>query len=145
MPDHPQRRHFTRREIAEMRAILVECWPLAFMPKSAPKKPLKVGIRNDIYERMPDFDGRLIAAIGDYTSGRTYLDHIVEGTVRVRLDGSVAGIVTVGQAEHAVTRRQENDRRIDAVRRHKIEGARAQEQAAEAIDISDETVVWEAA
>ena len=80
------------------------------MPHGAPKKPLKVGIREDIFSRLrSQFDGRRLMrmlkwALPDYCGGPTYLRALTEGTDRVDLEGNPCGVVTKGEAEHALKR-----------------------------------------
>ena len=97
----------TRRnkKVMKTRAILAERFPLAFFPRHFTKKPLKVGIDRDAKARCPDLLFTDIArAIKDYVSGPKYWLAMVEGAVRVDLDGSPAGTVGDAAAAYAAKR-----------------------------------------
>ena len=84
------------------RELLAERFPACFKPKGAMKLPLKIGIYHDVLAALPEVGRhRLHDAFADYTNGPKYLTQIVEGAVRVALDGSPAGLVTAKEAEHA--------------------------------------------
>ena len=90
------------RRAAVTRELLVKTYPNCFAGKGKPKRPLAVGIFEDILNQFPEIGfKRLQEALDDYTSGPTYLKSIVDGAERVRLDGSCLGVVTAGQAQHA--------------------------------------------
>jgi ProP effector len=87
----------------EVRAQLVERFPLCFMPKGAEKRPLKIGIRADLYavEDLGITRARLKVALYDYTRGLKYARNVVEGTERIDLSGASAGLVTADDARSA--------------------------------------------
>lgn len=94
------REEFQRRqqEILQVRAAVVHQFPNCFVPKGAPKRPLKVGIVKDLLaagrEAFPGLSVRLIKAfLADYCGGANYHKAMVKGAVRVDLNGSFAGIV----------------------------------------------------
>ncbi|MGE3279940.1 MAG: ProQ/FINO family protein [Alphaproteobacteria bacterium] len=124
IPRHRQRSNIAR----EVRARLVERFPAAFQPKGAPKIPLALGVYAEIRTRCPDISARRIAiALHDYTSGWKYLTALVDGAIRVDLDGNPASAVS---AEHAA----EAQRRVEkiAAKRSKRRGGRPPvQQAAE--------------
>jgi sRNA-binding protein len=101
----------TGADIHRMRALLVERWPSCFSPKGAQKRPLKVGIVQEVVAALPGARPALIAtAIADYAAGPTYLGNMVAGAERIDLDGRQAGRVTGDDARHAVARRAESDK-----------------------------------
>ena len=88
--------------IMQTRSILVERFPLAFMPRGAPKIPLKVGIFNDLIGRCPDIHRRALkSAMWDYCRGPKYLAGLLYKADRIDLDGCMAGSVTDKEAEQA--------------------------------------------
>jgi sRNA-binding protein len=94
-----------RRRAAEVRRILTERFPLAFMPKGASKPPLKVGTYGDVRVAAPDLTSKDVRlALNDYTGGATYLRNVIVGAVRIDLNGESAGTVTEDQAAHAAGR-----------------------------------------
>jgi ProP effector len=86
--------------------ILVEMWPGCFVPMRAPiKKPLKLGIGEDILLQLPELGARLVAtALEDYTYEANYARAIVAGADRFDLDGKPCGKVTVREQDHAAWR-----------------------------------------
>ena len=102
------REEFQRRqqEILQVRAAVVHEFPNCFVPKGAPKRPLKIGIVKDLLaagrEAFPDLSVRLIKAfLTDYCGGPNYHKAMVKGAVRVDLNGSFAGIVDDSAARFA--------------------------------------------
>lgn len=102
----------------ETRNLLVQHFPLAFMPAGAPKRPLALWIGDHVALALPEIGRtRLANALFDYTSGPTYLRACVEGAARIGLDGKEAGVVTAAQAAYAASRiaaMEENERRQKA-------------------------------
>lgn len=85
-----------------LRLLFVQKFPKTFMPSGVPKIPLKIGIFEDLCAALSWFPKRAIgAALDDYKSGTTYLQILVEGAVRVDLEGFPAGIVSVNDAKRA--------------------------------------------
>ena len=85
--------------------VLCERFPLAFMPTGEPKKPLKIGIFDDLLAACPDIEpARIKIAMEDYCHGPRYLIEQVEGAMRVGLDGQATGAVTTHQQEGADSR-----------------------------------------
>lgn len=94
-----------RNRIAATRERLVEAFPACFAPAGAVKTPLQIGIHRDIRRRMAGLQSADVwLAIEDYVSGETYLGHMVEGAVRIDLDGRPAGVVTAEEAVVAAAR-----------------------------------------
>jgi ProP effector len=95
----------SNRKNAIVRGEFVSRFPLAFMPKGAPKIPLKIGIREDIFARCPDLDRVAVhLALADYTGGPTYQRNVVVGRSRVDLDGNYTSPITEDEAIHALVR-----------------------------------------
>jgi ProP effector len=80
--------------------ILRQRFPAAFARLSARKRrPLKIGIRDDIIAAVPEIDAAEIGrAVRLYTGGRAYVEHCVAGAQRIGLGGEPAGIVTADEA-----------------------------------------------
>ena len=96
-----------------MQARLAELFPACF---GKPERPLKVGIAQDIMARQPDLDVHAIrVALAAYCSKASYLAVIVEGAVRIDLDGNAAGTVDAGQAGYA-RKQLAKKRRLEANR-----------------------------
>jgi ProP effector len=81
---------------------LVKAFPAAFTLNSSQVRPLKLGIKDDIYARSDMSHRRITVALRIYCGGANYLAACTEGAVRVDLAGEQAGSVTGAEAEHAV-------------------------------------------
>jgi ProP effector len=103
-------------------AELAELWPQCFVVYARRRKPLKVGIRDDLvaYGYAKEAVG---AALRCYTASSGYLWALKPGSPRVDLDGQAAGVVSNSDAAFASE--------LLAKRRERKE-ARRQQQAAEA-------------
>jgi ProP effector len=87
---------------AEMRSVLVARFPLAFMPKGAWKKPLKIGIFDDILKRCPELNEEAVKfALIDYCNGVKYLRNMIANTMRVDLDGTPSSQITPDEQQHS--------------------------------------------
>jgi len=68
-------------------------------------KPLAIGIRQAIADRAPDLAGpprwRLHQALWRYCSRPEYMAGLVQGAVRIDLDGKPLGVVTATEAANA--------------------------------------------
>ncbi len=98
-----------QKQIAlEARQRLVECYPLTFMPKGALKKPLKIGIFNDlITDKSHGLSrNRITIALRDYCRGAGYFVALIEGAPRFDLQGQRSGEVTKPQADKAADEMQ---------------------------------------
>jgi len=86
-----------------VRETLVERFPKCFMPKGAIKRPLMVGIREQITARCPHLTEIEVGiALRDYTRGNhKYRSQLFCGAERVNLDGEVVGYVSQEEAESA--------------------------------------------
>jgi len=96
----------TLQDIDVILALLAEQFPGCFTTEwHLPHRPLKIGIDRDLAERCPALDRRERGAVMRcYTSRLMYLQSLVEGAVRIDLDGSPAGEVTAKEAEFAAAR-----------------------------------------
>ncbi|WP_371346509.1 ProQ/FINO family protein [Ancylobacter sp. IITR112] len=104
-----EKRRRWRLEATATRALLAERFPRCFAPKGEPKRPLKLGIHNDLRAAVPDISRRLIRiALDDYTTGNSYLRAMAAGAARLDLDGWPAGEVSI---THAKLARQQLERR----------------------------------
>jgi ProP effector len=79
-------------------AALIESFPAAFA--STGRKPLKLGIRDDLIARgiAAEVATKGLAA---YCTSTGYLNATKAGAVRIDLDGNEVGAVTAKEAEHA--------------------------------------------
>jgi ProP effector len=82
-------------------AELVAQFPKAFTLDSAGVRPLKLGIRDDLYGLSAISHRRIVAALARYCKSPTYLKATTEGAARVDLAGEAAGTVTATEAQHA--------------------------------------------
>ena len=85
------------------REIMVQRFPLCFVPRGTNKKPLAIGIREQVIARCSDLSPDDIAlALRDYTRGlHHYRSQLFFGAGRVDLDGKPCGSVSREDAEHA--------------------------------------------
>src|SRR5215467_4944494 len=89
-----------RRRAATLAAVtaLIEMFPAAFT--STARKPLKLGIRDDLIARgiAAEVATKVLAA---YCTSTGYLNATKAGAARIDLDGNEVGAVTAEEAEHA--------------------------------------------
>lgn len=120
----------------EVIAFLAESFPQCFCIEGE-AKPLKIGIFQDIVERVPEESQisktRLRSALRLYTSSWRYLHGIKAGATRVDLDGNACGQLDEQHVEHARKQLEEAKARVQAHR------AQQRARKAEAGDTSDET------
>ncbi len=87
-----------RESIQKAITVLCEKFPKAFSLKQEEIKPLKIGIINDLKEKISELDGislsKIRAAVRKYTYSIQYLDVVKEGAKRVDLDGNEVSEVT---------------------------------------------------
>jgi ProP effector len=81
-------------------------FPRAFPRNPAPKVPLKVGILKDVLARaaslgLSERDAR--NGVKLWCRGQRYWTCLIEGTVRVDLNGANAGVVTAAEAEYGTS------------------------------------------
>ncbi|PJG59215.1 RNA chaperone ProQ [Aeromonas cavernicola] len=104
----------------EIVAYLVEKFPACFVAEGE-AKPLKIGIFQDLAERLAD-DAKvsktmLRSALRQYTSSWRYLHGLKAGQARVDLDGNLGELLTEEHIEHARQALKESKERVFANRR----------------------------
>jgi len=82
-------------------AALAVAFPRAFSTEPEQMKPLSIGIKQRIYARCTLSHREVGDALRRYTGRVAYLHVIVEGAVRIDLDGTASGNVTAKEATHA--------------------------------------------
>ena len=97
-------------------AILAEKFPAAFSVFQKRRKPLKIGIRQDLELALGDsVDSRKLAkTLRYYTNNYEYLKAIIRGSDRVDLNGNYAGKVTDEERRGALVRLKAFNVRRDA-------------------------------
>jgi ProP effector len=80
---------------------IVAAFPAAFTLDPALIRPLKLGIRDDLYATSDISHRRISAALARYCRSPSYLKVLAEGAVRVDLAGKPAGMVTAAEATAA--------------------------------------------
>jgi|SRR6516165_5009520 ProP effector len=83
--------------------LLAKRFPLCFAVDESRRKPLKIGIGNDIKTALGDemTVADLALALRYYCGNPAYLSNCVEGSARIDLTGRAVGVVSSDQAEHA--------------------------------------------
>ncbi|MZI93272.1 RNA chaperone ProQ [Vibrio sp. CAIM 722] len=116
----------------EVIAYIAECFPKCFTLEGE-AKPLKIGIFQDLAERLSDdakvSKTQLRAALRQYTSSWRYLHGVKPGAVRVDLDGNDCGELEEQHIEHAQTALAESKARVDARRKERNKKAREEGKA----------------
>jgi ProP effector len=80
-------------------AQLAELYPSCFCQ---PRRPLKIGIHNDIIARHPELrPGVIASALKTYTRSLCYLETLKAGSARIDLEGNAVGAVTEADEEDA--------------------------------------------
>ena len=76
-------------------------------------KPLKKGIKQDLVKRLSTIENIvtedkacMVKSLAYYVNTASYHKSVVEGTMRVDLDGNPAGIVTAEEAKYSIDRHQ---------------------------------------
>lgn len=91
-----------REAIIRDRGLIAGLFPACFAPKRSPKRPLKLGLAEDLVARRREFgwgEWRVRRVLADYCCGFLYLTALAEpGAQRVDLDGNAVEPVS---AEHA--------------------------------------------
>jgi sRNA-binding protein len=85
-------------------AELVAAFPAAFTLDPTLVRPVKLGIKDDIYVQSAVSRRRITAALRSYCNSLDYLRASMEGAVRIDLTGEPAGTVTATEARHATER-----------------------------------------
>jgi ProP effector len=96
--------YMANRTIGTTIAEWVAQFPKAFTLDPAGVRPLKLGIRDDLYALSAISHRRIIAALTRYCKSATYLKATTEGAVRINLAGEPAGNVSATEAQHAMER-----------------------------------------
>ena len=99
----PSRARRQRRIIEATLTLLAGKYPAVFVLLESKRKPLKLGIRDDVIAALPELKPNHVGtALHAYTGTPGYLMRVVEGAERIGLDGQAVGVVTAGEAAHAV-------------------------------------------
>jgi ProP effector len=93
----------SRNAIVGVISLLAEKWPCCFSIPYSQRRPLKLGIREDVLAAL---DGaipasKVSAALRWYVSSREYQRRMVHGAWRVDLNGMPAGTVSEEDEAHA--------------------------------------------
>lgn len=92
-----------RRQNCDLLKIFCKIYPFTFFQWAKPKRPLKVGIFEDLIEAHPTLSKtRLKRLLRDYTSTYRYVRLVSQKVPRVDLSGSFAGNVTDYEQEQAI-------------------------------------------
>ncbi len=116
----------------EVIAYIAECFPNCFTIEGE-AKPLKIGIFQDLSERLADdpkvSKTQLRAALRQYTSSWRYLHGVKAGAVRVDLDGNACGELEAEHVEHAKKALEESKAKVHARRKEQAAKAREERKA----------------
>jgi ProP effector len=82
-------------------AELVAAFPAAFTLDPTLVRPVKLGIKDDLYAQCAISRRRITAALRSYCNSEHYLRASAEGAPRIDLAGERAGTVTATEARHA--------------------------------------------
>lgn len=108
-------------------AFLIEQFPLCFTAGSAPAKPLKIGIFQELAERLKNENRvsktQLRGALRQYTLSWRYLHSVKESVKRVDLDGNEGDEVSADHAEHALKSLKESKDKVFANKKNKSDEA----------------------
>ncbi|GKW15273.1 RNA chaperone ProQ [Pectobacterium actinidiae] len=119
----------------EVIAFLAERFPLCFTTEGE-TRPLKIGIFQDLVERVPESDNvsktQLRSALRLYTSSWRYLYGVKLGAQRVDLDGNPCGELEQQHVDHARKQLEEAKARVQAQRAE--QQAKKREAAGESAD-----------
>lgn len=132
-----------REVISQIRTAMVMQFPNCFAAKGQPKKPLKIRIDRDIFQHgraaYPDLSRKLISAfLRDYTGGLNYHRCMIEGAIRVDLNGEPAGkVALVDAAYHANMEFAIEARPRRSPNANKIERLKARLEVLRAAEASD--------
>jgi ProP effector len=119
--------------VKEVVALLAEQFPLCFS-LTGPAKPLKVGIFQDLAEKLQEnpliSKTMLRQALRVYTSSWRYLEAVKEGAFRVDLEGVDGAVIDASQAEHAASTLAESKAKAQEARKARQQAERAKAKAA---------------
>jgi sRNA-binding protein len=93
-------------ELSVIISLLADRWPACFAVYEDRRKPLKIGIAEDIAGELGDAIPKadLHRALSLYVGNRAYLRASITGAARIGLDGQAAGCVTPAEATYARAR-----------------------------------------
>ena len=92
-------------------------------------QPLAIGIHKALMERFPDLDkGQVRTALHFHTGTTRYLKAIVEGALRIDLDGNAIGAVTAEQQTQAVKTLRDRFKKVAERRKADQEAQQRQEK-----------------
>ena len=93
-------------DISAVIALLAERWPKVFSVYEARRRPLKIGIHNDLLMALGGAitPSELGVALRIYCNNRVYLGQLRTGAARIDLNGNPAGVVTAEEVEHVKAR-----------------------------------------
>jgi ProP effector len=96
----------TRAAHAATLALLADRFPHVFAVDPKLRKPLKIGIADDLAAALDGVVARrqLAFALAGYCNSVAYLKNCTVGAERVDLAGNAVGTVTAAQAEHALAK-----------------------------------------
>lgn len=76
-------------------------------------KPLKKGIKLDLVKRLSTMDGIvtedkacMVKSLAYYVNTQSYHKSVVEGAIRIDLDGNSAGVVSAEEAKYSIEKQQ---------------------------------------
>jgi len=94
---------------------LATLYPLCFFREHELRRPLKIGIREDIVAQHPELQPSVIvSALQNYTRCVPYWSTLKAGAARIDLDGNVAGQVTLEDEQAAKVKIAKAERRAKA-------------------------------
>jgi len=95
--------------------LLATLYPLCFFRAHEPRRPLKIGTREDIIAQHPELQpGVIESALQIYTRCVPYWSTLKAGAARIDLDGNVAGEVTLEDQQAAKLKIAKAERRAEA-------------------------------
>lgn len=116
------------KDVKQILAELSEKFPLCFS-QTGEAKPLKIGIFQDLTQRLSDEDGisktQIRHALRLYTSSWRYLASVKVGVARVDLDGQAGDLIDEQQAAHAAETLEQSKAKAAEQRKVKAAAERA--------------------
>lgn len=96
-------------EQAQYGVELLKAYFPACFKEAKETKPLKIGIKQDLVKYLSTRDeivlgdkACMVSSLAYYVSSPTYHRNVVEGAVRIDLDGNAAGMVTAEEAQYSI-------------------------------------------
>ena len=122
----------SRNAIVGVISLLAEKWPCCFSIPYSQRRPLKLGIREDVLAALDGAisAGKVSAALRWYVSSPEYQRRLLHGAWRVDLNGRPAG--TVSQEDEAHARAQ-----LAAIEAKRAECASASSNSARALNLAE--------